>query len=83
MGEDPTLGTLSWTAILNSFERPQKTTKLNFIHVNKYVHHSLVTTVHMKMGCPDKDNPKIENMPMVKIDMVTEDEDQKGKDDKH
>ncbi len=69
-----TLGKLSWAAILNSFERPKETTKLNFIDVSKYVHHTLTTWVHMKMGCPDKNDPKIENMPMVQIDMITHDD---------
>ena len=65
-----TIGRVSWTAILNSFIPLKETADLHFIEVNKYVHHQLVTFLHMKMGCPDKDNPQIEKMPMVEISMV-------------
>lgn len=69
-----TIGKVSWAAILNSFltnsEREEE--QINFIDVSRYVHYELTTKLHMKIGCPDKDNPQIEKVPLVEINMIRE-----------
>ena len=74
------LGQTVWAALINSFQAPAEGTKLNLLRTNRFSHRRLVTTLVGSVGSAScKDDPQIEKVPLIKMEMHVSDEQELNK----
>lgn len=69
------LGQTVWTALINSFNVPPRTSSLTFLRTNTYSHRELVIKTVMRVGSGSrKDEPQIEDVSKLEVKMHVQDE---------